>query len=62
MEHRAAYNRPDVPSGRPSSTRRRPSRRTPLAALCLWLSYHTEQVAAQRIRILQRQLRPSRRR
>src|ERR1035437_9293559 len=33
----------------------------PLAALCLWLSYHTEQVAAQRIRILQRQLRPFRR-
>jgi hypothetical protein len=33
----------------------------PLAILCMWLSYHTEQIAAQRIRILQRRLRPSRR-
>ncbi len=29
----------------------------PLAALCLWLSYHSEQLAAERIRILQRLLR-----
>lgn len=33
----------------------------PLAAVCLWLSYHTEQIAARRILILQRQLRPFRR-
>ena len=34
----------------------------PLAALCLWLSYHTEQIAEQRILILQRQLGRFRRR
>lgn len=34
----------------------------PLAALCMWLSYHTEQIAERRILILQRQLRPFRRR
>jgi hypothetical protein len=33
----------------------------PLATVCMWLSYHTEQVAAHRIRLLQRQLRPFRR-
>jgi hypothetical protein len=33
----------------------------PLAAVCLWLSYHTEQIAARRILILKRQLRPFRR-
>ena len=30
----------------------------PLAAVCFWLSYHTEQIAEQRILILQRQLWP----
>ena len=33
----------------------------PLAALCLWLSYHTHQIAERRIRLLLRQrlrLRP----
>jgi hypothetical protein len=34
----------------------------PLAAVCWWLSYHTEQIAARRIVILQRQLRLFRRR
>ena len=34
----------------------------PLAALCFWLSYHTEQIAERRILILQRQLVPFRRR
>jgi hypothetical protein len=34
----------------------------PLSVLCMWLSYHTEQLKARRIRILQRQLRPFRRR
>ncbi|MDQ2814489.1 MAG: hypothetical protein M3Z75_22170 [Actinomycetota bacterium] len=33
----------------------------PLAAVCLWLSYHTEQIAARRILIMQRQLRMFRR-
>jgi hypothetical protein len=36
----------------------------PLAALCLWLSYHTHQIAERRIRLLLRQrplLRPRRR-
>jgi hypothetical protein len=33
----------------------------PLAAVCVWLSYHTEQVSQQRILILQRQLWPFRR-
>jgi len=33
----------------------------PLAGVCLWLSYHTEQVSQQRILILQRQLWPFRR-
>jgi hypothetical protein len=27
----------------------------PLAALCLWLSYHTHQIAERRIRLLLRQ-------
>jgi hypothetical protein len=34
----------------------------PLAAVCLWLSYHTEQVSQRRILILQGQLWPFRRR
>ncbi len=34
----------------------------PLAAVCLWLSYHTEQIGEQRILILQRRLRHSPRR
>jgi hypothetical protein len=34
----------------------------PLAAVCLWLSYHAEQIKEQRILILQRQLRRFRRR
>ena len=33
----------------------------PLASVCLWLSYHTHQVAARRIRLLMRGQRPSRR-
>ena len=34
----------------------------PLAAVCLWLSYHTEQIGERRILILQRRLGRSRRR
>jgi len=34
----------------------------PLAGVCFWLSYHTEQIAEQRVLILQRQLWPFRRR
>jgi hypothetical protein len=34
----------------------------PLAGVCLWLSYHTEQIGARRILILQRQLGWRRRR
>jgi hypothetical protein len=33
----------------------------PLAAVCLWLSYHTHQIAERRIVLLQRQRRPERR-
>ena len=33
----------------------------PLATVCMWLSHHTEQLAAQRILILQRRLRLFRR-
>jgi hypothetical protein len=33
----------------------------PLATVCMWLSYHTEQLAAQRIRVLLHGLRPFRR-
>ena len=29
----------------------------PLAAVCLWLSYHTHQIAGRRIRLLLRQRR-----
>ena len=34
----------------------------PLAAVCLWLSYHTHQIAERRIRLLLRQRRSARRR